>query len=382
MEEFMVNIRLFKPCIGNDELDSIKDTFERSWLGLGPKVKEFEQKWSKYIGCKNSVGVNSGTAALHLALSSFRFAAGKKVLVPVVTFASTAMAVLYNNLEPVFVDVDENTLGISLNDLEKKYDKDCVAVIPVHFGGHPVAMDQLNSWAKSRNLKVIEDSAHSAGGKYMGKTLGTWGDIGCFSFEEKKCMTTGDGGMISSNDEELLNPLRHSRWVGINKDTWQRVEENSSSSNADAYHWYYEIANLGYKYNMNDLMASIGLVQLEKLDRMNKRRENILSAYLDGIKEGEEIRVGLPYQLKNSSYWMFMVRAKQRDKFILYMNEKGTSTGVHFMPLTLHPFFQEYMTKTPVADQAWREFVTLPLFPDLTDEEVQYIIHCVKSFIE
>ncbi|MCM3571053.1 DegT/DnrJ/EryC1/StrS aminotransferase family protein [Neobacillus mesonae] len=375
-----MNIRLFKPCIGEDELNSIKETFGRAWLGLGPKVKEFEQKWSQYIGCNNSVGVNSGTAALHLALSSFRFPAGKKVLVPVVTFAATAMAILYNNLQPVFVDIDENTLGISLKDLEKKYDKDCVAVIPVHFGGHPVAMDQLNSWAKSRNLKVIEDSAHSAGGKYKGKALGTWGDIGCFSFEEKKCMTTGDGGMISSDDEELLKPLRHSRWVGINKDTWQRVEENRSSSHKDAYHWYYEISDLGYKYNMNDLMASIGLVQLEKLDKMNKRREEILSAYLNGILKCEEVRAGIPYHLENSSYWMFMLRVKQRDKFILYMKDKGVSTGVHFMPLTLHPFFQQYKSTTPIADQSWKEFVTLPLFPDLTEEEVNYVIHCVNGF--
>ncbi|PHD74977.1 UDP-4-amino-4-deoxy-L-arabinose-oxoglutarate aminotransferase [Bacillus sp. AFS043905] len=375
-----MNIRLFKPCIGVEELEAIKETFGRAWLGLGPKVNEFEQKWSNFISCKDSVGVNSGTAALHLALSTFRFPAGKKVLLPIMTFASTAMAVLYNNLQPVFVDIDENTLGISLEDLERKYDKDCVAVIPVHFGGHPIAMDELNSWAKSRNLKVIEDSAHSAGGKYKGKALGTWGDIGCFSFEEKKCMTTGDGGMISSNDEELLKPLRHSRWVGINKDTWQRVEENKTSTYDDAYHWYYEISDIGYKYNMNDLMASIGLIQLQKLEKMNKRREEILTAYLNGIPNSELVRPGIPYHLEDSSYWMFMVRVKQRDKFILYMKDKGISTGVHYMPLTMHPFFQQYKTKTPVAEQGWKEFVTLPLFPELTEEEVNYVIQSINNF--
>jgi perosamine synthetase len=379
-EENQMNIRLFKPFVGDEELEAIKEVFGRAWLGLGPKVNEFEQKWSNFIGCKDSVGVNSGTAALHLALSAFRFPAGKKVLLPVMTFASTAMAVLYNNLQPVFVDIDEKTAGISLEDLERKYDKDCVAVIPVHFGGHPVAMDELNSWAKSRNLKVIEDSAHSAGGKYKGKALGTWGDIGCFSFEEKKCMTTGDGGMISSNDEELLKPLRHSRWVGINKDTWQRVQENKNSTYDDAYHWYYEISDIGYKYNMNDLMASIGMIQLQKLENMNNRREKILTAYLHGIQNCELVRPGIPYHLQDSSYWMFMVRVKQRDKFILYMKDKGISTGVHYMPLTLHPHFQQYNTETSVAEQVWKEFVTLPLFPELTEEEVKYVIQCINAF--
>lgn len=375
-----MNIRLFKPSVGEEELAAIKGAIDRAWLGLGAKVAEFEQKWSQFIGCKDSVGVNSCTAALHLALSTYRFPKGKKVLVPAITFASTAMAVIYNQLQPVFVDIDEKTLGMSLEDLERKYDKDCVAVIPVHFGGHPIPMDKLNEWAKSRNLKVIEDTAHSAGGKYKGKSLGTWGDIGCFSFEEKKCMTTGDGGMISSNDEELLKPLRHSRWVGINKDTWQRFQENNSSTSKDAYHWYYEISDLGYKYNMNDLMASIGLVQLEKLSSMNKRREEILSTYLNGMKDNKHIKPGIPYELKDSSYWMFIVRVKDRDNFILYMKEKGVSTGVHYMPLSMHPLFHPFKTPTPVADRIWKEFVTLPLFPDLTDEEVSYMVDCMNDY--
>ena len=188
------NIRLFRPDLGEEELLSIKDSFENAWIGLGPKVSEFENKWSDYLGCKSSVGVNSATAALHLAVSAFRFPEGKKVLVPSITFASTAFAPVYNNLEPVFVDVDSETISISLDDLEKKYTKDCVAVIPVHFGGHPALMDKILEFANSHNLKIIEDCAHTIGASYKGIKLGLWGDIGCFSFEEKKSMTTGDGG--------------------------------------------------------------------------------------------------------------------------------------------------------------------------------------------
>ncbi|UJF35501.1 DegT/DnrJ/EryC1/StrS family aminotransferase [Paenibacillus hexagrammi] len=374
-----MKVRLFKPSVGEEEIQSIQKAFDAAWLGLGARVGEFEQKWSQYIGCADSVGVNSCTAALHLALSAFRFPKGKKVLVPVMTFAATAIAVLYNQLIPVFVDVDEHTLGISLEDLERKHDKDCVAVIPVHFAGHPVPMDQLMKWAKSRNLKVVEDTAHSAGGKYQGKALGTWGDLGCFSFEEKKCMTTGDGGMISSHDPELLKPLRHSRWVGINKDTWERYEENASN-NQEANSWYYEISDIGYKYNMNDLMASIGLAQLEKLDRMNRRREAILQQYLTGLQQNTDVRSAVPYVLQDSSYWAFVVRVRDRDRFIVHMKEREVATGVHYMPLTMHPLFRPYVSETPTALSIWRELVTLPLFPDLTDEQVEYVLSVIHDY--
>jgi len=223
-----MNIRLFKPSLGKEELANIQDAFARGWIGLGPKVTEFEEKWAEFIGCKVAIGLNSATAALDLALRCFGFPEGKKVLLPSLTFASTATAVLYNRLIPVFVDSDPITLGISLEDAEKKWDRDCVAVIPVHYCGHPVPMERLVPWARQKDLKVIEDCAHTAGGEYKGKKLGTWGDIGCFSFEEKKCMTTGDGGMICSDDPALLKDVKAMRWVGIDKDNWKTLEGAST----------------------------------------------------------------------------------------------------------------------------------------------------------
>ncbi|GIO38792.1 spore coat protein [Paenibacillus antibioticophila] len=376
-----MKVRLFKPSVGKEELESIQDSFKSAWLGLGPKVTEFEQRWSQYIGSRESVGVNSCTAALHLALAAYRFPEGKKVLVPALTFASTAMAVLYNRLIPVFVDVDEATLGISLEDLDRKCDNDCVAVMPVHFGGHPVPMDELVAWAKSRGLKVIEDCAHTAGGKYKGKSLGTWGDIGCYSFEEKKCMTTGDGGMISFDDPELLNPLRHARWIGINKDTWVRYEQ-SEMGGPDTNGWYYEISDIGYKYNMNDLMASIGLVQLQKLDAMNRRREHIIGQYLYAIKDLDYIHPAIPYHLQDSSYWAFIVRVQNRERFIAHMQARGVSTGVHYMPLPMQPLFMKFAGAAPVAESVWKQLVTLPLFPDLTTEEIEHVKESIRSYHE
>jgi perosamine synthetase len=374
-----MNIRLFKPCIGQEELENVKQVFDRAWLGLGPMVEEFEKEWTDYIGAKESVAVNSCTAALHLALAVYGFRKGAKVLVPAITFVSTAHAVLYSGLEPVFVDVDPITMTISLEDLERKYTKDCVAVIPVHFGGQPCKMEEIMTFAKNRKLIVIEDCANSGGGDYKGRKLGMWGDIGCFSFEEKKNMTTGDGGMICSNDLELMQPLRAWRWVGIDRDTWRRLKVNEGS-HEDPLHWYYEVAVPGYKYNMNDLAAAIGLAQLKKLDWMNQRRAELIAKYQDGIKDFRNIQPGLPYSLPNSAYWLFMIRTPERNKLIMHLKQKGISTGVHFMPLPLHPLYQAYDQDIPVAKKLWTEFVTLPLFPELKDEELAYVVDALREF--
>jgi len=375
-----MNIRLFKPSIGQEELDNIKEVFAREWLGNGPNVAKFEEEWTRYIGSKISVGVNSATAALHLALTAFHFPSGKKVLVPAITFASTATAVLYNHLIPVFVDVDPETVSLDLKDLRKKYDKDCVAVIPVHNGGYPVHMDELMDLAGELHLKVIEDCAHCAGGSYKGKKLGTWGHIGCFSFEEKKLMTTGDGGMICSDDKELVSPLKAYRWVGIDKDTWRRANNPDINPENPAMHWHYEIAVLGYKYNMNDVAAAIGLAQLKKLDAMNARRATIIKQYLEGIKNLASINPIFPYEPGYGAYWYFGIRCKKRDELITHLKNKGIATGVHFYPLTLQPLFKPFAKACPVAESIWKTFITLPSHADLTEGEIKYIIAELTSF--
>ncbi|MBW8049751.1 MAG: DegT/DnrJ/EryC1/StrS family aminotransferase [Cytophagales bacterium] len=377
-----MKIRLFKPSIGQDEINAIKEVFDRSWLGLGPKVGEFEKKWSKYINCVTSVAVNSGTAALHLALAAFNFPKGSKVLVPVITFISTASAALYNGLEPVFVDIDENTLGLDLEDLERKTTEDCVAIMAVHMGGHPLPMDKIMEFADRKNLVVIEDCAHCAGGEFLGKKLGTWGHIGCFSFEEKKSMTTGDGGMICSNDEKLLKPLYAMRWIGIDKDTWKRSAKYTGKD-LDARHWYYEIALLGYKYNMNDLCASIGLVQLNKIDLMNANRLKAIKRYVEGLKNINYLTPLLPYDLsKNSSYHIFGLRSDKRDALMMYLKNKDIATGLHYTPLNQHPLFKTFQDDTPIANKVYKKIMTLPLFSDITEEEVDYVIENIVQFNE
>jgi perosamine synthetase len=269
---------------------------------------------------------------------------------------------------------------MDLEDLEKKYDKDCVAVIPVHYAGHPVPMEALVSWSRSKRLKIVEDCAHTAGGIYNGKALGTWGDIGCFSFEEKKCMTTGDGGMMVTDEPELFRDVKAMRWVGIDKDNW-KTAQLYTKANRDAMHWFYELNVLGYKYNMNDLAASIGLVQLKKLPEFNKKRSDIIRQYLNGLESLNRIKPILPFEPENYPYQMFGIRADKRDELIIHLKSKGIATGCHYTPLTLQPFFKPYKSPCPVAERAYYKMITLPLHVDLTEYEVDYIIAAIKDFL-
>jgi len=375
-----MNIRLFKPSLGQGELQEVRDAFDRSWVGLGPKVNEFEEKWAEHLGVKMAVALNSATAALHLALRVFDFPAGKKVLVPSLTFAATASAVLYNGLVPVFVDSNPITLGMDLEDMKGKYDPECVAVIPVHYCGHPVAMEQLVPWARKKGLKIIEDCAHTTGSRYKGKKLGTWGDIGCFSFEEKKLMTTGDGGMMVSDQPELLKDVKAMRWVGIDKDNW-KTSQTYIQANKDAMHWFYEINVLGYKYNMNDLAASIGLGQLRRLPGMNARRAEIITNYMHGIKEIEGVEPLIPYEPERYVYQMFGIRTDQRDELMIYLKSHGIATGCHYTPLSLQPLFENYANKCRYIEAEHNKFITLPLHADLTDEEVSYVLEKIGDFM-
>jgi perosamine synthetase len=361
-------------------MEAVKDVFLRSWVGMGPKVNEFEEEWKRFINCKDAVALNSATAALHLALKVFDFPAGKKVLVPSLTFSATASAILYNNLIPVFIDSDPITLGMSIDDMYKKYTNDCVAIIPVHYAGHPVDMEPLISWAHEKKLKVIEDCAHTSGSMYKGTKLGLWGDIGCYSFEEKKLMTTGDGGMMVTNSPDIFKDVRAMRWVGIDKDNWKAAQKYTDA-NQDAMHWFYELNTLGYKYNMNDLAASIGLVQLKKLPSMNDKRSRIILKYMDGLKNINGLSLLLPYEPNKYSYQIFGVRLKSRDNLMIYLKSKGIATGCHYTPLSVQPLFKQWGFNCPYIEEEINSCITLPLHPELSFDDVDYVVENIKNFM-
>lgn len=379
----MVNqhkIRLFKPALGKPELKEIKKVFDKSWIGYGPKVKEFEKVWCKYFNVKYAVGVNSCTAALHTALAANKFKKGKKVLVPSISFSATAAVVLYCDLIPVFVDINEYDLNMNFHDLENKYSKDCVAIIPVHFGGHPCEMEKIIPWANKKKLIVIEDCAETCGGSYRGKKLGTWGDFGCYSFEEKKIMTTGDGGMITTNNKKKSLLLKSFSFHGWDKDPLLRHKKSLSKNKIKTNHWDYDIREIGYKYNMNDLMASIGMSQFKKIKWLNKSRSDLINLYIKGFKNFKNIKFTFPYNLKDASYWMLSIRCKKRDKLIEYLKLNGISSSVHLKPLPLLSVYKKYNAKVPNAKRIWKELVSLPLFPELKKNQVKYIIKIIKYF--
>ena len=379
----MKNIRLFQPSLGTKELQSVKKVFQKSWIGYGTEVQKFENEWCKYFNVKHSIAVNSCTAALHLSLLCNNFKKGKKVLVPAITFSATAAAVLYCGLIPVFVDINNNDLNMNVEDLKKKYTSDCVAIMPVHFGGHPCEMDKIMEFANQKKCVVIEDCAETCGGYYKGRKIGTWGHFGCFSFEEKKMMTTGDGGMIVTNSSTMAKKLKSLSFHGWDKDPLLRHKQRFAKNKKNlkkSLHWYYEIKQLGYKYNMNDLEASIGRVQLKKLSFLNNSRIKFLKKYLVNLKKCKDIIPTFPYNLNKSSYWMFSIRLKNRDKLISYLKKNKISTSVHLMPLPLHPLYKKFKSKIPIASKVWNELVTLPLHPHLKDKEINYINRKLREF--
>ena len=373
-----MKIRLFKPSFDKNELNAVKKVLNNSWVGMGKELNNFEDKWKNYLGCRDAFALNSGTAALHLALKTLKLKKNKKVLVPSLTFAASATCIIYNQLKPVFVDSNDR-YSMCFEDLKKKYTTDCVAIIIVHYAGHPAELEKIIPWAKKNKLKIIEDCAHSDGSYYRGKRLGLWGDIGCFSFEEKKIITTGDGGMICSNKKNILKNIRAERWVGIDKDNW-KSSAKYLKKNKDAYHWFYEINQLGYKYNMNDLSASIGIEQLKKITFFRKKREIIISKYLNGIKNLKTIKTIFDYKPKQYCYWLFAISCKRRDDLVIFLKSKGISTGCHYTPLTEQPLFKKYNYKCEKSVKLINSTVSLPLHVDLTIKEVDYIIFQLKKF--
>ena len=372
-----MKVPLFKPYLGKEELNALKEIFATGWIGLGPKTAKFEKQFREYLDVRTCVGTNSATSALDLALKIFDFPSGE-VLVPAMTFASTAQVVDYNSqLKVKFVDVDKETLCMDINDFQKKVDDSTRAVIPVHMGGYACDIDAMREIInkKSLNVKIIEDCAHCLGGEYKSRKLGAIGDIGCFSFEAKKNITTGDGGMIATNLEELESRLRRLRWVGMNRDTWKRISDRES------YSWYYEIDELGYKYNMNDIMAAIGIEQLKKLDEINNKKRYIMKRYNKGLSGLIWLSIPEHYDLEKGAHWLYIVKVEQRDEFVDYLAKNGITTGVHYMPLHLHPYYKrKYPVKLPNSEEVWLRLVSLPLFYEMTDEIVDYVINTIRKF--
>jgi perosamine synthetase len=374
------------PLIEDEEKKAILEVLESGWITTGPKVKQFEEEFATFIGSRHAIAVNSCTAALHLSLDAIGISEGDEVITTPMTFAATAEVVRYFRARPVFVDIEPDTMNLDATKVEAIVNKkghNFKAIIPVHYGGLPCNMDAIMDIARKHKLKVIEDAAHAFPATYKGRMVGTIGDITCFSFYATKTMTTGEGGMITTDNDEYAERMRVMSLHGINKDAWKRYTNEGS--------WYYEIIAPGYKYNLTDIAAALGVVQLKKAESMRERREEIASRYDEAFKDLSAIEIPPRPSNSNSihSRHLYVIRLNlesitiDRNKFIDELNLRGIGTSVHFIPLHIHPYYREiYGFKPedfPVAYETYKRIISLPIYPKMEYKDIARVVESVTD---
>jgi dTDP-4-amino-4,6-dideoxygalactose transaminase len=372
------------PAIGEDEIRSVVETLESGWLTTGRKAKSFEEDFARYVGCKHAVAVNSGTAALHIALDAIGIREGDEVIVPAMTFAATAEVVLYFKAKPVLVDCQRDTLNLDPTQIEAAINSKTKAIIPVHFGGQPCEMDPILDIAKKHDLRVIEDAAHALPASHHGKTVGTIGDITCFSFYATKTITTGEGGMATTENSEWADRMRMMSLHGISHDAWKRYTKEGS--------WYYEILYPGFKYNLTDIAAAIGIEQLKKCNEFREARQRIAMNYAKAFADLQEIQVPSCRNNVQHAWHLFVIQLNlerlkiNRNQFIEALREKQIGTSVHFIPLHLHPYYRDKFGYKPEdfpnASAVFDRIISLPIYPKMTEGNVRDVIVAVRQIVQ
>lgn len=373
-----------KPSIGEEEIAAVVDTLRSGWLTMGPKTRAFEEAFAERIGVPNAVAVSSATAGLHLGLDALGIGEGDEVLVPTLTFASTAATVIHTGARPVLVDCEPDTLDFSVADAIRKWTPRTKAMVPVHFGGHPCDMDAILALAAEKQVPVMEDAAHALPARYRGRTIGTLSTLTVFSFYATKNLATGEGGMVVGRDGELLECIRQRRLHGMTRDAWKRYSKDGS--------WRYDVAYPGFKYNMTDVNAALGLVQLRRLDAMQARRAEIVAQYQEALAEVDEL-LELPtvHPDIDHAWHLFAVRVRPerlrigRDEVIQELNAAGIGTSVHFIPLHEHSYYRDVLgvraSELPVATREWQRVISLPLYPELTDDDVERVADSLRGIL-
>jgi dTDP-4-amino-4,6-dideoxygalactose transaminase len=379
------------PDIGEEEIDEAIESLRSGWLTTGPKTKRFEEAFASFLGVPYALAVNSGTAALHLALEAIGLQEGEFVITTPFTFTATAEVIRYFGAHPLFVDIDADTMNIDPGQVAEaaamasRQGKKVRAILPVHFAGLSCDMDALKEAAGRYSLKIVEDAAHAFPASYRGNKIGTIGDLTAFSFYATKPLATGEGGMVTTCNEEYAARIRTMRLHGISRDVWDRYSAKKPN-------WYYEVIAPGYKYNLTDLAASIGIHQLGKADRLRKRREEIASMYTGAFAGLPVLLPPTPPDGDTHSWHLYVLRLRLerlrigRDRFIESMAERGIGTSVHFIPLHLHPYWREkygfHAEDFPGSLAAYRCCVSLPIYSRMTDGDVVRVIETVKEILD
>ncbi len=373
-----------KPSIGAEEIEAVVDTLRSGWLTMGPKTRAFEEAFARFTGAPQAVAVSSATAGLHLGLNALGIGPGDEVLVPTITFASTAATVIHAGARPVLVDCEPDTLNFSVADAERKCTPRTRAIVPVHFAGHPCDMDAILALAAARGVPVMEDAAHALPARYRGRTIGTIAALTVFSFYATKNLATGEGGMVTGADEALMERVRSRRLHGMTRDAWKRYSKEGS--------WRYDVAYPGFKYNMTDMNAALGLVQLRRLPAMQAERLRLVAAYREALAD-LDAAIELPTCRPDVEHaWhLFVIRVRPeglrigRDEVIQELSAAGIGTSVHFIPLHEHSHYRDHLgiapESVPVAAREWQRCLSLPLYPGLTAADVARVADTLRAIV-
>ena len=391
-----------QPMIGPEEIREVVSVLKSRWITTGPKTRQFETAFAEYVGCKHAIAVNSCTAALHLALEAIGTQRGDKIVTSPMTFTATSEVMTYLGARPLFVDIDPATMNMDVTRLEELLKKtfsphrrpSLKAILPVHYGGYPCPMDEILRLAREYGIKVIEDAAHAFPAYYRGRLIGTIGDVTCFSFYATKTITTGEGGMITTDEDSLAERMRIMSLHGISKDAWKRYRADGS--------WYYEVIAPGFKYNLTDMAAALGLAQLKRATAFRQRRAAIAQKYDQTFAKMEEIEIpgGERDVFHNPpssdgrnlhSWHLYVIKLKPgrlsiaRDDFIEELRQRGIGASVHFIPLHIHPYYRKtYGFKPedfPVAYQIYKQIISLPIYPGMSNHDVRRVIDSVRDIV-
>lgn len=378
------HVPFHRPALGLEEEREVIDTLHSGWLTTGPKTTRFEQHFAEYRGVRHAIALNSCTAALHLALLVHDVGPGDEVITTPMTFASTANVIEHIGARPVFVDVLPDTLNMDPVKLGEAMTPRTRAVIPVHFAGHPCDMDAIRKIADEYGVPVIEDAAHAIESVYRGRKIGSISEATCFSFYATKNITTGEGGMITTNDDALAERLRILSLHGISVDAWKRYRPGEYK------HW--DILEAGFKYNMSDIQACLGIHQLAKIEQFRQIRKAWTAMYDEAFEDLPEVITLQRHDDVESAYHLYVVRfvtehlRASRDRIMELLQERGVGIGIHFRPVHLHPYYRDkYRYESggfPAAEYAGERVISLPLYPALAIHEVQHVIEQVRKLAQ